>query len=257
MISGPGVLAEGQAVDHLGGADPAVVFDRTLEHIGQHRVGAAERQQRSLGEEPAHLGEGAFGAEGRQQQPHGQRPQHPAHQEQDRQPTRVETRVGRHGRVVVDQGRPVVGHAAGVTARLEARGRQAPADPADQAGAQHHQGERRIQGEHGEEGDHGQQLEARVMQGARADAPGGVQHQRGDGRFDAPEHPGHQGLLAIHQVGPGQADQQHQGRQHEQYACQHAAQGAVHQPAQVGGQLLGLRPGQDHAVVEGMQEAPL
>jgi drug/metabolite transporter (DMT)-like permease len=44
-----------QPVDHLGRREPAVVPDRALIHIGQHRVGAAEGQQCGLGEEPAHL----------------------------------------------------------------------------------------------------------------------------------------------------------------------------------------------------------
>jgi hypothetical protein len=39
-------------------------------------------------------------------------------------------------------------------------------------------------------------------------------------------------------------------------ACHDAAPGAVHQPADVGGELLRLRAGQQHAVVQRMQEAP-
>ena len=48
-------LAERQAVDHLRAAEPLVLLDRALVDVGQHRVGAAEGQQRGLGEEPAHL----------------------------------------------------------------------------------------------------------------------------------------------------------------------------------------------------------
>ena len=47
-------LAERQAVDHLRRRQP-VLLDRALVDVRQHRVGAAERQQRRLGEEPRHL----------------------------------------------------------------------------------------------------------------------------------------------------------------------------------------------------------
>ena len=46
-------LAERQAVDHLRRAQPVVVLDGALVDVGQHRVGAAEGEQRGLGEEPA------------------------------------------------------------------------------------------------------------------------------------------------------------------------------------------------------------
>ena len=41
-------LAEREAVDHLRRREPAVGLDRALVDVGQHRVGAAERQQRGL-----------------------------------------------------------------------------------------------------------------------------------------------------------------------------------------------------------------
>ena len=63
-------FAERQAVDHLAGGQPVVVFDAALVDVGQHGIGAAEGHQRGLGEEPAHLRERAGGAEaGGQQQP--------------------------------------------------------------------------------------------------------------------------------------------------------------------------------------------
>jgi diguanylate cyclase (GGDEF)-like protein len=50
-------LAEGKAVDHLRGRKPVVMLDGALVDVGQHRVSAAEREQRRLGEEPRHLRE--------------------------------------------------------------------------------------------------------------------------------------------------------------------------------------------------------
>ena len=42
---------------------------------------------------------------------------------------------------------------------------------------------------------------------------------------------------------------------HEEPACEGAAAHPVHQPAQIGGELLRLRAGQDHAVVERVQKS--
>ncbi|MNE73738.1 hypothetical protein D3C80_1697650 [compost metagenome] len=79
----------------------------------------------------------------------------------------------------------------------------------------------------------------------------------GHGRLDPVENASHHRHFAPGQVDPRQADQDEQRRQHEQGASNHPAPGAVHQPADVGGQLLGLWARQQHAVVEGMQKAPL
>jgi len=45
--------------------------------------------------------------------------------------------------------------------------------------------------------------------------------------------------------------------QHKQATGHNAASRTMHEPADVGGQLLGFRPGQYHAVIEGMQKTPL
>ena len=56
MISGPGVVSPSARPSIICAAgEPVVVLDRALVDVGQHRVGAAEGQQRRLGEEPAHL----------------------------------------------------------------------------------------------------------------------------------------------------------------------------------------------------------
>jgi hypothetical protein len=49
MMSGPGVVAERETVDHLATSEPAVVLHRALVDIGQRRVVAAEREERGLG----------------------------------------------------------------------------------------------------------------------------------------------------------------------------------------------------------------
>lgn len=50
-------LAERQSVDHLCRTEPAVLDDRALVDVRQHRVRAAKGQQRRLAEEHAHLRE--------------------------------------------------------------------------------------------------------------------------------------------------------------------------------------------------------
>ena len=81
-----------------------------------------------------------------------------------------------------------------------------------------------------------------------------LQHQRRHRRLDAVEQARHPGHLAVHHIDPAQADQDQQRGQHEQHAGHHPTPAAVQQPADVGGELLRLRPGQQHAVVERVQE---
>ena len=44
-------LGHAEAVEHLAGLQPAVGLDRLLRDIGEHRIGAAEGDDRHLGEE--------------------------------------------------------------------------------------------------------------------------------------------------------------------------------------------------------------
>ncbi len=50
-----GRLGEPQPVHRLRGGDPAELRDRRLIHVREHRVGAAERHERRLGEEQVEL----------------------------------------------------------------------------------------------------------------------------------------------------------------------------------------------------------
>ena len=83
------------------------------------------------------------------------------------------------------------------------------------------------------------------------------------------EHDGEHGGLEAEEQGRDDADLAEQGvddaerhdrddaGQDEQHAGDHAAERAVHEPADVGGELLRLGAGQEHAVVQGMQEPVL
>ena len=76
-----------------------------------------------------------------------------------------------------------------------------------------------------------------------------------DGWLDAVEQTGHPCDMAISHVNPRQADQHEQRWQHKQYTRRNATPCFVHQPTNVGGQLLSFRARQDHAVIERMQKA--
>ncbi len=143
------------------------------------------------------------------------------------------------------------------TAGAEPPGSDASAEHADDAGRQHDIGEGHVQGEDGDEGGRGNGPQHAVAQGARADAPGGEHHDGGHRRLDAVEYAGHHRHVAEGQVDPGQRNQDRQRRQHEQHAGHDATPGAVHQPADVGRELLRLGARQHHGVVQRVQEAVL
>ena len=58
-------LGHAEPVEHLAGPEPAIGLDRLLRHVGEHRIGAAEGDDRHLREEQADLAEGVAGAERR------------------------------------------------------------------------------------------------------------------------------------------------------------------------------------------------
>ena len=68
-------FTERQAVDHLRGCEPAIMSDRSLVYIRQHRIGSAKGQQCGLGKEPAHLRECVMPAVDGIQQSHRHSPQ--------------------------------------------------------------------------------------------------------------------------------------------------------------------------------------
>jgi len=164
----------------------------------------------------------------------------------------------RRGRVVVDERRPVALLGAAVSsAKREHLWPAARAEVSDQSSGKHDRGERCVEGEDRDKRRRGDAPHPSVLQRPRADAVGRMQHQRGDGRLDAVEETRHHGHITEAQVDPAQRDEDEQRRQHEQRTGHDAAPGAVHQPSDVGGELLGFGAGQQHAVVQRMQEPVL
>ncbi len=84
-----------------------------------------------------------------------------------------------------------------------------------------------------------------------------MQHDGGDRGLDAVEHSRDCRHLSIGHVYPRQRDQNEERWQDEQRAGDDPTPGTVHEPADVGGELLRLGTGQHHAIVERVQEAAL
>ncbi len=198
------------------------MLDRALVDVGQHRVRAAEGEQRRLGEEPSHLRERAVPPEQGDERAERRDPDREENREDDCKMRPAEQPVRRRGRCVVDdRGAVVLGRGAVASGDEFTRGDSAP-DIADDAGGEHDVWEGHVEGEDRDEGRKADGPQHRIPKCARADAVRGEEHE-----------------------------------QYEKAARDHAAPGPVHHPADIGGELLGLRSRQHHAVVERVEEALL
>ena len=130
----------------------------------------------------------------------------------------------------------------------------AAADIADQRREHDDHRERHVVEEEGDEGGGRQCPHGVVLQGAPADAQHGLDHDHQHGGLQAEEQALHHRDLAEQHVDPAERHDREQARQHEQRAGQQPALGLVHQPADVGRELLGLGAGQQRAVVQRLQE---
>jgi hypothetical protein len=86
-------LGQAESVEHLAGTQPAVVLDRLLRDVGEHRVRAAEGDGRHLREEQRDLREHVGAAERGEQQRDGRRP--------ERSPERCDAQRARERRLRV------------------------------------------------------------------------------------------------------------------------------------------------------------
>ena len=67
-------LGETEPIEHLARAQPPIRLDRLLGHIGQHRIGAAERDDGKLGKEERDVRGHMRTSEDRSRQEQGQNP---------------------------------------------------------------------------------------------------------------------------------------------------------------------------------------
>ena len=142
-------------------------------------------------------------------------------------------------------------------ARLESVGRNSSTHEPDGRSGNHDCWKRHLEGEHSNKSRHRDAPQPAVPEGTRADTPGGVQHDGCNCRLDAVEQCGHDRHITKAHIDPGQADHHEQGRQNEQRSGDDPSPSAMQEPADIGGELLRLRPREQHAVVERMQETLL
>ena len=128
---------------------------------------------------------------------------------------------------------------------------------ADQAGPQDDDRKRNVEEEDADERGRRQRAQNIVLERPPADAEHGLQHDGEHRRLEAEERRGHQRDIAERRIDVAQPHDGHDAGHHEQPARHQAAERAMHQPADIGRELLRLRAGQQHAIVERMQEAPL
>ena len=229
--------------------------DRLLGDVGEHRVGAAEGHHRHLREEQRDLPEHVAGAE--QADDRGDR-QQPERAPDCRRPERARGGLARlRQRRVAEEIRPGLRRPGRAVAAADPELRQAgaAAEIAGEAGCQHDRRERQVEQEQRDERGRRQRHHRRALQGAPADA----QHRLGDDgqhrRLEPEEQAGDHADIARQRVDPAQRHDRDEAGQDEQAARDQPAAGAVHQPADIGGELLRLRPRQQRAEVQGVQEA--
>ena len=233
-------------------------LDRLLRDIAEHRIGAAEGDDRHLGEE---------GGEPRPDRPRRERHEQrhrgepEAEPERQRRPeaARMGARMGKAPRF--DQR---IGEAGGGAGSGGVRGRGA-----HRAGQGARQDESRQPGG----GDDGRERNGEQEQ--REERPGGDPDHRGapqrasrqpgerlhdDGEhraFDAVEKPLDQRDMRPQRIERAQPQHDRRAGQDEEQSGDQPAAPAAEQPADIGGELLRLGAGQQHAVVERVQEPRL
>ncbi len=131
------------------------------------------------------------------------------------------------------------------------------AGPADQPGAENDQRKRQPQQGNRDKGRDRDRDHRPVLQRATADPDAGLDDDGENSRLDAEEQPLDQRRLPIQHIERAETEHHQRAGQDEEQPCDQPAQRPVHQPADIDGKLLRLRPRQQHAVVERMQETLL
>ena len=131
------------------------------------------------------------------------------------------------------------------------------AEIADHAGRDDDDREGHVEKEDRDKGDGGQRDHQPVAQRALADADHGMDDDGEHRGLQPEEHRLDEADIAIGRVDVAQPHDGDDAGQDEQAAGHDAAGGPVQQPADIGRKLLRLRPRQQHAVVQRMQEPAL
>jgi hypothetical protein len=130
-------------------------------------------------------------------------------------------------------------------------------DPAQKGRCGHDRRERNPEEEDGHERQDGENDAKAVLERPPADANHGLHHHSHHRRLEAVEHRIHQARFVKSGVQDGKPKNGNEAGQDEEDAGDHAAERPVEQPADVDGELLRLGAREEHAVVEGVEEALL
>jgi hypothetical protein len=223
--------------------------------IGQHRVGAAEGHHRHLAEEQRDLAKGVGRPKADQDCRDRRQPQREPHQADAQRSRRIG--AGVLGRLVAERAVGIGIFLGPMFAAGKFRPAALGADIADDPGRDDDDRERHREEEDRDKGYRCQRQHDVVAQRALADAHQRLDHDR-EHRGLQPEEQ----RLDIPDLAEGGVDdaQRHDGDdagEDEETARHDAAGGAVHQPADIGRELLRLGARQQHAVVERMQKPAL
>ena len=234
------------------------MIDRLLRDIGEHGIGAAEGDDRHLGEEDGDLGEDMRRPKGQPEAGDRQQPQREEGGGDLQRPADRRPGMGRDGLAEDAVG---IGKAAGRPAMAAAGQKGLKPQPApditDEAGAEHDEGERQVEQGERHEGGRRQGQHHAVAQRPPADAHDRFEHD-GENRRLQPEEQGlDQADIAEQRIDPAERHDGDEARQHEQRTGDEAALGPVQQPADIDGELLRLRSRQERAIIERMEEPRL
>ncbi|MCY1235517.1 hypothetical protein D9M72_481360 [compost metagenome] len=143
------------------------------------------------------------------------------------------------------------------TANTKERRTGASADIAKHAGCQDDQREGNAEEENGDEGGGRNADHHSVLECSAANAEDSLDDHREYGGLQAEEEAFDDGDIAEGGVDVAEAEDRQETRQNKEKSGNEAAGGPVQEPADVDGELLRLGSGQQHAVVQRMQEAML
>jgi hypothetical protein len=228
-----------QPVGHFGRGQPVLRAHRLLRHIGEHGIGAAERDHRQLGKKHPDLPQHVMRAERGEHQPHRRRPdraadQHRAHAVTPRAPRK---RGGRWQRTQPEHGRTRARH-----------------QPAQRARADHHQRKRPIEHEQRNQRRNGHRALERGVERAARQPHHRLRDDRQHRRLDPRKQRDKPAQLRGKAVKHRQRQDHQRARNDEQQPRDQPAAHAVQAPADPDRQLLRLGPGQQIAEIERVEK---
>ena len=243
-----GGFCEGEAGDHFVVGEPVVV-DGLLGDVGEDGVRAAEGDEGGFAEEETEVGEEGMGAEGEGGGEDGEPPE----SEGDGGDFEGSSEGGTRGRRE-DEGGSRGGPGGGGGSGGEEVWAIVVSEGSDGGGGGEDEDEGDLGEMDGDEGGGGDEPEGKGVEGFAADAERGGEDEGDDGGGEAGEGSGDPPEVLTGHVEPAEEEEEEGGGEDEEGTGGDAAFSAVETPAEVGGELLGLRAGEEHAEVEGVEE---